>query len=396
MFLNTLKKRNPEFIKTAVSLHQEQKIPSNCYLLDLDRIKANASIIKEEADKLNIKVFGMTKQIGREISAIKALSEAGINKYVTVDIQCAKAVVAAGGLIGHAGHLVQIPKAEIPWMIDQLPDYWTVFSYEIAKKISKHLPAGKTQKILARIQTEGDTFYRGHEGGFTAEQITGTAKQLNALPGIEFSGITTFPCLLFDNDKKTVKTTPNLETLKKAAAALKNVGWKNIEINTPGTTSVQVLPLLAEAGATQIEPGNGLTGTTPLHAVKDLPEQPAILYVSEISHTYRDQAYCYGGGLYIDPVFPPYDVQCLCGNDPNEILERQFSIELPADNAIDYYGMLHPSRQLFPKYGDTVIMGFRPQIFVTRAYIAGISGISKGKPKVESISNSNGRRALWP
>ncbi len=396
MFLNTLKKRNPEFIRTAASLHQEQKIPSNCYLLDLDRIKANASIIKEEADRLDMKVFGMTKQIGREVSAIKTLTDAGIIKYVTVDIQCAKAVSSAGGEIGHAGHLVQIPKAEIPWMIDQSPDYWTVFDFEIAKNISKHLPSGKTQKVLARIQTEGDIFYRGHEGGFSAEKILKVADQLDVLPGIEFAGITTFPCLLYDNDKKTVDITSNLKTLKKAAETLKNAGWKNIEINTPGTTSVQVLPLLAEAGATQIEPGHGFTGTTPLHAVRDLPEEPAILYVSEISHTYRDQAYCYGGGLYIDPVFSPYDVQCLCGNDPNEILERQFPIELPADNAIDYYGMLHPGRRLFPKYGDTVIMGFRPQVFVTRAYIAGISGISKGKPRVEAISNSNGRRVLWP
>ena len=42
--------------------------------------------------------------------------------------------------------------------------------------------------------------------------------------------------------------------------------------------------MLAAAGATQIEPGHGLTGTTPLHAVEDLPETPAVVYLSEVSH----------------------------------------------------------------------------------------------------------------
>ena len=44
----------------------------------------------------------------------------------------------------------------------------------------------------------------------------------------------------------------------------------NIVINAPGTTSSTVLNLVA--GATPIEPRHGLTGTAPLHAVKELPE----------------------------------------------------------------------------------------------------------------------------
>ena len=28
------------------------------------------------------------------------------------------------------------------------------------------------------------------------------------------------------------------------------------------------------------------------------------------------RAYCFGGGLYIDPVFPDYDVKALVGPDP--------------------------------------------------------------------------------
>ena len=74
---------------------------------------------------------------------------------------------------------------------------------------------------------------------------------------------------------------------------------------------------LAEAGATQVEPGHGLTGTTPLHAVEDLPELPAVVYVSEVSHLHGGEAYCFGGGLYIDPVFPDYPVKAIVSREPD-------------------------------------------------------------------------------
>ena len=65
-----------------------------------------------------------------------------------------------------------------------------------------------------------------------------------------------------------------------------------------------MLKALADAGATQVEPGHGLTGTTPLHALEDLPEIPAVVYVTEISHFIDGEAYCFGGGLYYRPDLP--------------------------------------------------------------------------------------------
>lgn len=396
MFLNLLKERNPEFIKKVVELHQNLKIPSNCYVLDLDTIKKNAGIILEKAKQNGMKVYAMTKQIGREKAAIKTLIEAGITHFVTVDIQCARAVINAGGKLGHVGHLVQIPMAEIPWMIKQEPEYWTVFSYEQAYAISKHLPKGKKQKVLARIQDENDRFYRGHEGGFNASDVLEVAMKIDKIPGLVFSGITSFPCLLYDNYEEEVYTTLNATTLNIAMYKLRNAGWKNIEVNTPGTTSSNVLHFFADKGSTQVEPGHGLTGTTPLHGVEKLPEEPAILYLSEISHFYENQAYCFGGGLYIDPVFPEYDVKCLTSDNPGEILDNPSYIEFPAINAIDYYGMIHPEKKGSIKVGDSVIMGFRAQAFVTRAYVASVSGIRSGKPVVESISYANGGEVIWP
>jgi hypothetical protein len=49
-----------------------------------------------------------------------------------------------------------------------------------------------------------------------------------------------------------------------------------------------------------------------------------------------------------------------------------------------------------PRPGDTAVFGFRGQAFVTRAYVVGVSGISSGNPKVESIENGFGEPESWP
>ena len=46
--------------------------------------------------------------------------------------------------------------------------------------------------------------------------------------------------------------------------------------------------------------------------------------------------------------------------------------------------------------GDTVVFGFRPQAFVTRAYTSGVSGIAAGAPSVGAIHDALGRPADWP
>jgi len=173
-------------------------------------------------------------------------------------------------------------------------------------------------------------------------------------------------------------------------------GRKDIEINAPGTTSTTVMKMLADAGATQVEPGHGLTGTTPLHAVRDLPELPAILYLSEISHIHNGQPYCFGGGLYIDPVFPDYDIKALVGSDGDTILNHPTSVKIPPSNAIDYYGILSSDAGWNVRVGDCVIFGFRVQAFVTRAFIVPISGILSGNPVIEGVYTSDGRKTNWP
>ena len=396
MFLDLLIRRNPALIEAAIMLHQDGKLPANCYVLDLDAVENNARIFSEQATTLGFKTFAMTKQVGRHSGFCEAVMRGGIDRCVAVDIACAVACHSAGLKVGHLGHLVQIPRSEAEFAGGYLkPDYWTVFSDDKTNEAARAAhKAGRNQAILARIQTTEDTFYRGHEGGFEAEDIIVVADTIDACEGAHFAGVTTFPALLFDPETQKVKPTPNLATLTRATEALAKAGRSDIEVNAPGTTSSAVLPALAEAGATQCEPGNGLHGTTPLHAVEDLPEQPAVLYLSEVSHNHTDRAYCFGGGLYIDPVFPEYDVRAIVGTDPEQKSTR--SVEIPDSQSIDYYGMIDASGSPRPQTGDSVIFGFRGQAFVTRAYVAGISGIVSGKPFVTTIENTFGQRKAWP
>jgi predicted amino acid racemase len=345
-----------------------------------------------------LKVFAMTKQVGRHTGFSRAVMAGGIDRAVAVDMACATACHNAGLRIGHLGHLVQVPRAEAGMAArDLAPDYWTVFSEQkAAEAAAAARAAGRDQAILARVQTAGDTFYRGHEGGFAAEAAVEAARRIDAMEGTRFAGITTFPAQLYDHATRKVRHTPNLGTLQRTADVLRRAGFADLQINAPGTTSVVTLQALADAGATQVEPGNGLHGTTPLHAVEDLPECPAVLYLTEVSHLHGARAYCFGGGLYIDPVFPDYDVKALVGPEPTTDTASLRSVEIPHPAAIDYYGMIDAAGPTPPCTGDTVVFGFRGQAFVTRAHVAGIAGVSTGNPRVVSIENTFGQPEPWP
>jgi predicted amino acid racemase len=397
MFLDLIRRRNPQLIEGAIALHQRGELPANTYVIDLDAVEDNARAISTRANVLGLTVMAMTKQMGRNESFCRAVMRGGINRSVAVDMECALATKRAGMELGHIGHLVQIPKWEADCAARLSPSWWTVFNAEkAAEAAAASKRVGREQRFLARMRGENDQFYRGHEGGFSASDVVAVAAALDKLPSGRFAGITTFPALLFDAANCTVKMTPNLDTLRRASETLARNGYREIEINAPGTTSSVTLDALAEAGATQVEPGHGLTGTTPLHVSDDLPERPAVVYLTEISHLSGGEAFCFGGGLYIDPVFPTYQLTAIIAREARTDAAALRAVEIPSPDAIDYYGMVDASGPAKPAPGDSVVFGFRPQAFVTRAFVAGVSGFSTGKLVVESISHSSGANAQWP
>ena len=397
MFLDVLRRRNPALIEAAIRLHQEGRIPANSTVVDLDTVAANAALIKTAADRAGLKCFAMTKQMGRNGDFCRAVRAGGIDEAVAVDVECARACTAAGLGLGHVGHLVQVPRAAAAAVAAMRPRYWTAFNTAKAAEAAEAASArGATQGLLARIFADGDRFYAGHEGGFPAETVADVADALDRMPGGRFTGLTTFPALLFAHETGDVRPTSNLTTLAHAVEALARAGRTDIEVNAPGTTSSTLLQALADHGATQCEPGHGLTGTTPLHAIRDLPERPAAVYVSEVSHLHDDRAYCFGGGLYIDPVFPPYQVRAIVSHEPSTAEDAIYDVEIPPPAAIDYYGVIATVRDRRPDIGDTVVFGFRQQSFFRRPFTVGIAGLHAGTPQAGAVHDSFGRPVTWP
>lgn len=394
MFLDVLRRRNLRFLEVAASLHQQSELPANSVILDIETIRRNAELIANEAARLRLEVLAMTKQVGRHPGVASALLRAGIDAAVAVDMDCARANAASGLRVGNIGHLVQVPMAEADAASALEPANWTVFNLEKAREAAAAAHSqGRVQDLLLRVHDAGDTFYRGHEGGFALTELPEVLRSLGKLPGSRVAGVTTFPALLFDEETGKAQLTPNVRTLQKAASILRSAGTEDVRVNAPGTTSSTVLELLAEAGATQVEPGHGLTGTTPLHALEDLPEKPAAAYLSEVSHHHNGRAYFFGGGLYIDPVFRPYQPNALVfprGGDEPVLLPAH----LPPADMIDYYGELEQEAGTPVPVGSTVILGFRVQAFVTRANVVGIDAAEEGALAV-NIRSSSGVAMTW-
>ena len=393
MFLGSLLQRNPEFVRAAVELHQAGQVPANSCVLDLDAIEANTAVLCRRARGLGLAVYAMTKQVGRAPGALAAMAAGGADGFVAVDMACARPIVGNGHRLGHLGHLVQVPRAEAAEAAGMEPDYWTVFSVNKAAEAAAAARAeGRSQRLLVRVFGPGDEFYAGHEGGVALDGLTAMIDRIAALDGAEFAGLTTFPALLFDTSSGGARLTPNVGTLARAAEIARRHPScpQTLEINAPGTTSTEVLGLLADAGATQVEPGHGLTGTTPLHAVRALPEQPAVLYLSEVAHIHQSVPLCFGGGLYIDPVFGDYQVRAVVAHDPSEVSTEPVAVDMPDPAGIDYYARLHADAGRAVAEGATVVFGFRVQAFVTRAFVAGLSGVSAGRPRVEGVWNGFG------
>ncbi len=225
MFLNALIAKNRAFVEAAVTLHQSGAVPANSTLLDLDTMRANAAALASTAKGLGLTVYAMTKQFGRNPPALDAIKAGGIDRFVAVDMACARPIHRAGHRLGHLGHLSQVPRGEAREGARMRPEIWTVFNAEKAAEAADAAAAiGHVQGLIARIFAQGDRFYDGHEGGFAAEEIERVADLLDERPGGRFAGITSFPALLFDEATGAVTPTPNLRTLEAMAKRLAATG----------------------------------------------------------------------------------------------------------------------------------------------------------------------------
>ncbi|MHB8294996.1 MAG: alanine racemase [Acidimicrobiales bacterium] len=383
MFLDRLRRRNPALPMVALDLHRAGKVVANTYLIDLDTVRSNAASLASAAAALGLSVYFMAKQYGRNPDVSHVLVDAGLGSAVAVDVTDMATHVRHGVPVGHVGHLVQAHSGSEDSVIAAHPEVVTVFSVPAARRLGPAaVRAGRCQPVLLRVHAPGDFFYFGHGGGFPLDGIERAAAEVDSVEGIAVTGVTTFPCLLADPQIGRVVPTPNLSTLVDAAQRLSAAGFAVAQVNAPGTTSVLTLETLAAAGATHVEPGNALHGTTPLHILReDAPEDPAIVYVSEVSHFDGEDAYVFAAGHYVDKVLGDYPLRALCGHDES-LLDRVLPVKVAPDGAIHYYYVLPGAQRSGAEVGDTVVFCFRPQVFVTRGRTQAIAGLHGDGPTV--------------
>jgi predicted amino acid racemase len=266
------------------------------------------------------------------------------------------------------------------------PEVMTVYNVEHARWIDDAArEQGVVQDLLVRPYGADDLFFDGQQAGFREQDVPEAAEQIRALRNVRLAGVTAFPAVRYNRvPGDPVELTPNGHTALRVAQALRSMGFEITQVNLPGNTSATTMQLLADAGATHVEPGHGLLGTTPSHSFTEgLPELPAYIYVSEISHHFEGQAFAFGGGLFQDIYDPAYRASALVGSTfesaRDNVLEHRSEIE----QIIDYHAVLQPGDRC--RVGDTALFGFRTQMQMTRSYVAPVSGIHSGEPRLHFL-----------
>lgn len=383
MFVERLQKDNPKFLDAMVKLQQAGALLPDAYAVDMEQFRANAAAIVASAKEKGIKLYFMLKQIGRNPVLAQELVKLGYDGAVVVDFKEAQVMMRHNIPIGNVGHLVQIPEAMIPQVVAYGPEVITVYTADKVRSISRAAAAlGREQKILIRVFGDGDMIYPGQTAGIHLNDLAAFVEEVKDLPGIRIAGMTSFPCFLYNAEQDDIAPTANLQTVLKAKAILEGLGIVPEIINTPSATCCRTLELMAQYGCNCGEPGHGLTGTTPYHVDHAQPEKSCIAYVSEISHNFDGLAYCYGGGFYRRS----HVEHALVGRTAANL--RPVKVIPPSVEAIDYHFGLDQACAV----GETVIMAFRFQVFVTRSDMVLIEGVAAGNPVVSSVWDSLGNQ----
>lgn len=381
MFLDSTIKRNPRLIEAAFELHRTGELLPDCYLLDYDTIMENGGAIANRCRELGLHAYFMTKQLGRNPVIAAGLMERGFEGAVTVDFSEALVMLRNKIPIGHAGHLVQPPKALLKSLVGAV-DYFTVYTVEKARELGEAASAlGSVQKLILRVRGEDGEFYDGQQGGFNLAELERVAGEIAGIKGVLLAGVTSFPTLLYDEQRNEILATPNFAAATEAARRLTAMGFDITQVNTPSANCLASLELTARLGGTHVEPGHALTGTTPFGAHNSTGEKPAIVYLSEVSHNYEGFGYCYGGGHYRRG----HMQNALVGGSLT--YGRRVGAAAPSDESIDYHFRLSEPCTV----SDGVVMAFRTQIFTTRSRVAVIKGLAAGKPLVDGVYDSQGR-----
>lgn len=383
MFLHSVLRRNPALLQAGFELHRAGLIPPNCFVLDLDAIAHNTRRLADQASRFGIGQYFMTKQIGHNPPAVAVIRANGIDKTVAVDLRSALTLYCQGVPIGNIGHLSQPPQSQVRQVLRMNPEVVTLYSLEKAQAFADALETRQTVNVLLKVWQEGDRIFPGQDGGFHISQLPRVIDEIQRMPGLRIAGATSFPCIEYDTSQRKYIRTPNLSTLLNAIQILEDrLGSQDFQINAPGATCIESLPILKAAGANFGEPGHALTGTNPHNAYEDGVEIPAMIFISEISHRVGELALAFGGGVYSRGHLR----HALVGRKGEDLLcSSPLKAKRPSSENIDYYFSIEVPPSADVRVGDTVVSAFRAQVFISYTWVAAVSGIQAGRPRLEGV-----------
>jgi predicted amino acid racemase len=190
-------------------------------------------------------------------------------------------------------------------------------------------------------------------------------------------------------DAASAQPTDSFFTMLRAKEKLEQAfGLEDLRVNAPGNNNCATFATLAEHGATDVEPGIGLMGSSLAHAYGELPEKPAQVYVSEVMHHWEGEAYVLVGGLayYTGISGGPneYPIRCATGSTFEKARDNFMTLAsrgLPVGHGVCEDGSNG-------EVGDTAVFALRAQLYGNRAPVAIVSGISSGEPRVDGLFDS--------
>src|SRR5581483_11171939 len=194
-------------------------------------------------------------------------------------------------------------------------------------------------------------------GGWNEDDCVDAIRPIVSLPNVRIAGIAQHVTIDYpsQDDPYTARPTAAFFTALRVRERLeRELGLHELRINCSGNCNTVTAEILASYGATDIEPGAALVGSGRFHALHDMPEIPAQVFVSEITHHWAGNAYATGGGFGfvwdMDGTLAPF--QGLVGRSLDQASRQALPFLGPP--WYDVYGLFHDPDGV-AAIGDTLL-----------------------------------------
>jgi hypothetical protein len=256
------------------------------------------------------------------------------------------------------------------------------------------------QPVVLRVDGPRDIVTRSLSGGVAESDALRVIADIEGLDGVRFAGFTTYPAIRFDLGQHAWVTTSNYETMLRLARRVRDeLGIEVDHINAAGNICAASIGLIA-GSATHCEPGQAFVGGLVANAFTEQVEVPAMAYVTEVSHVADGVPYVFASSWVANNtvgIWNQLDYDSLLGmipgrdgsdGHPVSAKPQQFAA---SDPTAFMYNAIRPLDGNAAKVGDTVVFGFRSQLYrANGALLAVLGGLADGAARLIGLFDRNG------